>query len=503
MSFSGIKSRSSGPLPELRTFCCEPCHCVFSDALTPHRHCRAGDAARSSGQRSSGRDALASLPRGRFTRPRPPSSPHPPSGTPVSPTIWRLVARRNYGDVTIPTFPCDQDARLPTSSPLRSRRRSRHTLPGQRTIDSAHLRQSTGPKEIARPHRASKGKRAAGKRRTTSGTSPTAARQPPAEISLTYERRAQELRRSKSIQARPRPIAAPTVDPQPSARVRTWSNSILPVPARPDPRPLRHALAPNGRSSAASLGDGLPQGRRTPQGANPADSPERRGPPTPSPPLGPRTRAGARGRQSGFKLARVRAATSRADRAGAAGARPDGARTRMARRMGDAHPGKSIRGRMSSRTSTDNGSGPIPGMLTDLANSELKLTAPYFSHIVTPPCSLRAPPEAVRWRSRVWRPGFCVHATQGSGSSRITARARRKTGAALQWLDADGLKGGANARLDRARLCSPARARKSGPRRETPQVERRIGARAGHTARWHLQGAQVTQRHRRSAPSGG
>jgi len=35
MSFSSIKSRSSGTLPELRTFCCEPCHCVFSDALTP------------------------------------------------------------------------------------------------------------------------------------------------------------------------------------------------------------------------------------------------------------------------------------------------------------------------------------------------------------------------------------------------------------------------------------------------------------------------------------
>jgi hypothetical protein len=34
MSFSGIKSRS-GTNPELRTFCCEPCRCVFSDALTP------------------------------------------------------------------------------------------------------------------------------------------------------------------------------------------------------------------------------------------------------------------------------------------------------------------------------------------------------------------------------------------------------------------------------------------------------------------------------------
>jgi hypothetical protein len=34
MSFSGIKSRSGTP-SELRTFCCEPCHCVFSDALTP------------------------------------------------------------------------------------------------------------------------------------------------------------------------------------------------------------------------------------------------------------------------------------------------------------------------------------------------------------------------------------------------------------------------------------------------------------------------------------
>jgi hypothetical protein len=34
-------------------------------------------------------------------------------------------------------------------------------------------------------------------------------------------------------------------------------------------------------------------------------------------------------------------------------------------------------------------------------------------------------------RSKVWRPGLCVHATQGSGSSRITARAYRKMGAAL------------------------------------------------------------------------
>ncbi len=41
MSFSGIKSRSSGALSELRTFCCEPCHCVFSDALAP-----SGTAAR-------------------------------------------------------------------------------------------------------------------------------------------------------------------------------------------------------------------------------------------------------------------------------------------------------------------------------------------------------------------------------------------------------------------------------------------------------------------------
>src|SRR5690349_5476727 len=34
MSFSGIKSRSGTP-SEIRTFCCEPCRCVFSDALTP------------------------------------------------------------------------------------------------------------------------------------------------------------------------------------------------------------------------------------------------------------------------------------------------------------------------------------------------------------------------------------------------------------------------------------------------------------------------------------
>lgn len=34
MSFSSMKSRS-GAHPEFRTFCCEPCRCVFSDALAP------------------------------------------------------------------------------------------------------------------------------------------------------------------------------------------------------------------------------------------------------------------------------------------------------------------------------------------------------------------------------------------------------------------------------------------------------------------------------------
>ncbi len=34
MPLSGIKSRSGTP-SDLRTYCCEPCHTVFSDALLP------------------------------------------------------------------------------------------------------------------------------------------------------------------------------------------------------------------------------------------------------------------------------------------------------------------------------------------------------------------------------------------------------------------------------------------------------------------------------------
>ncbi len=79
----------------------------------------------------------------------------------------------------------------------------------------------------------------------------------------------------------------------------------------------------------------------------------------------------------------------------------------------------------------------------------------------------------------------------------------RKTGAAFRWLDVDGPKGGASAAWIRARLCSSVRARKSAPRRGTPQVERREAARL----RLHGGGAppQGATRYdapdRRSAPS--
>src|SRR5258705_3128145 len=51
--------------------------------------------------------------------------------------------------------------------------------------------------------------------------------------------------------------------------------------------------------------------------------------------------------------------------------------------------------------------------------------------------------------------------------------APRKRGC-LRWLDVDRMKGGAGARLDRGEVkARPSGARKSGPSRETPPVERR------------------------------
>ena len=70
-------------------------------------------------------------------------------------------------------------------------------------------------------------------------------------------------------------------------------------------------------------------------------------------------------------------------------------------------------------------------------------------------------------------PGSLVYANQSTGSSRITARAVARRGC-LRWLDVDRMKGGAGARLDRGEVkARPSGARKSGPRGETSQVERR------------------------------
>jgi hypothetical protein len=98
---------------------------------------------------------------------------------------------------------------------------------------------------------------------------------------------------------------------------------------------------------------------------------------------------------------------------------------------------------------------------------------------------LRAPPEAFGWRSKVWRLGRCADATQSPGSSRTTARARRKTGAALDgWTGPD----------ERRRRCPPESGRSESSSVRTPEErpERRNatggapeGARAGHTARGH------------------
>ncbi len=104
----------------------------------------------------------------------------------------------------------------------------------------------------------------------------------------------------------------------------------------------------------------------------------------------------------------------------------------------------------------------------------------------------------------MWRPRFLADATRAPGRLGPPP-APSQDGAALQGLDVDGLKGGANAVRIGARLCSSARARKSGPEARDATVERRrarvpVTRHAGASAKVPL----VTMRlNRRSAPSMG
>src|SRR4051812_19393502 len=89
-------------------------------------------------------------------------------------------------------------------------------------------------------------------------------------------------------------------------------------------------------------------------------------------------------------------------------------------------------------------------------------------------------------RSRVWRPGSVftqVRARVVSDNARAVARR-----GCLQWLDADGLKGGASW-LDKARS---ARWSEPGRAPETRDATSGApgGARAGHTARGTSKGCQ-------------
>ena len=72
----------------------------------------------------------------------------------------------------------------------------------------------------------------------------------------------------------------------------------------------------------------------------------------------------------------------------------------------------------------------------------------------------------------MWRPRFLADAARTPGRLGPPP-APSRDGAALQGLDVDGLKGGANAAWIGARLCSSARARKSGPEPRNATVERR------------------------------
>ena len=98
-------------------------------------------------------------------------------------------------------------------------------------------------------------------------------------------------------------------------------------------------------------------------------------------------------------------------------------------------------------------------------------------------------------------PGRCAYAS----SARVVSDHRpcpSQDGGCLRWLDVDRMKGGAGARLDRGEVkARPSGARKSGPRGETPPVERRearvpVTRHAGAS-----QGAQAASAFRRFAPS--
>src|ERR1700752_1013359 len=95
-------------------------------------------------------------------------------------------------------------------------------------------------------------------------------------------------------------------------------------------------------------------------------------------------------------------------------------------------------------------------------------------------------------RARMWRPVRCAYAS----SARVVSDHRPRPsqdGGCLRWLDVDRMKGGAGARLDRGEVkARPSGARKSGPRGETPQVERRE-ARVPLTRRAAPQGAKDDQ----------
>ena len=70
------------------------------------------------------------------------------------------------------------------------------------------------------------------------------------------------------------------------------------------------------------------------------------------------------------------------------------------------------------------------------------MTSPILRVSSRLPCSLRAPSGGEPLAEQGVAPGFCVHATQEFGSSRITARAVARRGC-LRWLDVDRMKGGA------------------------------------------------------------
>src|SRR6266849_10697313 len=113
-------------------------------------------------------------------------------------------------------------------------------------------------------------------------------------------------------------------------------------------------------------------------------------------------------------------------------------------------------------------------MLKELANAPLQ-----FDFAAEDRKSGRVPAfrgrchEASCQRARMRRPVRCLTQT----ATRVVSDHRpspSQDGGCLRWLDVDRMKGGAGARLDRGEVkARPSGSRKSGPRGETPQVERR------------------------------